>query len=125
MVFDFERPTDRDFSETVKTLAGMSRFIIADITSPQSVPLEAQATIPDYMVPFIPLIEKGERPFSMFQDLWQKHREWVLKPLVYSSIDQLASVFDKAIIKPANDTLLALRKRKAETLIMRDAADYE
>ena len=40
MMFDFERPTQRDFTETIKTLAGLSRFIIADITNPKSSPLE-------------------------------------------------------------------------------------
>jgi hypothetical protein len=29
---DFERSTQRDFTETIKTLAGMCQFIIADIT---------------------------------------------------------------------------------------------
>jgi hypothetical protein len=58
IVFDFERPTDRDFTETVMTLAGMSRFIVADITAPKSVPLELQVTIPNYMVPFVPLSQK-------------------------------------------------------------------
>jgi len=47
IVFDFERPTDRDFTETVMTLAGMCLFIIADITHPKSIPLELQATIPN------------------------------------------------------------------------------
>jgi spore germination protein YaaH len=36
IVFDFERPTQRDFTETVMTLAGMCLFIIADITKPVS-----------------------------------------------------------------------------------------
>jgi len=123
IVFDFQRPTDRDFSETVKTLAGLSRFIIADITWPQSVPLEAQATIPDYMIPFVPLIAAGERPFAMFRDLWQKHRDWVLEPLVYESIQQLIAVFRAGVIQPANDRLALLRKRKAEEMVMRDAKD--
>jgi len=51
IVFDFDRPTDRDFSETVMTLAGISRFIIADITKPKSVPLELEATVPNCMIP--------------------------------------------------------------------------
>lgn len=124
IVFDFERPAQRDFSETVMTLAGMSRFIVADITMPKSVPLELHATVPNYMVPFIPIIKKGEKPFAMFRDLWQKHREWVLDPLSYDSIETLVRVFDKAIIKPANERHALLRIRKAEELHVRRAEDY-
>ena len=36
MMFDFEKVTSRDFTETIKTLASMSRFVIADITNPSS-----------------------------------------------------------------------------------------
>lgn len=69
IMFDFEKPTQRDFTETIKILAGMSRFIIADITNPKSSPLELQATIPDYMIPFVPIIHESEEPFAMFRDL--------------------------------------------------------
>jgi hypothetical protein len=89
IVFGFERPRDRDFTETVMTLAGMCLFIIADITKPKSVPLELQATVPNYMIPFVPILQEGEEPFSMFQDLWQKHRDWVLNPLRYDSVERL------------------------------------
>jgi hypothetical protein len=125
IVFDFERPTDRDFTETVLTLAGMSRFIIADLTRPRSVPLESQVVIPNYMIPMVPIIQKGEEPFSMFADLWRKHREWVLEPLEYKSVDQLAMVFTDAVIRPAEDRLKEQQRRKAEALIMRDASEYE
>jgi hypothetical protein len=60
IVFNFERPEKSDFTETVRTLAGLCRFIIADITSPRSTPLELQATVPEYMITFIPIIEDGE-----------------------------------------------------------------
>jgi hypothetical protein len=103
----------------------MSRFIIADITFPRSVPLEAQIVVPNYMVPMVPIIQKGEEPFSMFADLWRKHGDWVLEPLTYESIDQLATVFAKAVIRPAEDRLMILRQRKAAALIMRDASQYE
>jgi hypothetical protein len=42
IIFDFERPPDQDFTETIKVLAGMSLFIIADITNPKSTPMERQ-----------------------------------------------------------------------------------
>lgn len=126
IVFDFERPTDRDFSETVLTLVGMSRFVVADITKPQSVPHELELTIPNFMIPFVPLIQKPEEPYAMFQDLWIKHRDWVLDPLRYSSVEQLVRVFEKGVIRPANERrqkLLAIKTGQQPA--MRDADDLE
>ncbi|MBK9928825.1 MAG: pentapeptide repeat-containing protein [Saprospiraceae bacterium] len=37
MMFDFEKISSRDFTETIKILAGMSRFVIADISNPKAV----------------------------------------------------------------------------------------
>ena len=54
MVFNFDKPETKDFTETVRLLANLSRFVIVDITNPRSTPLELQATVPDYMVPFAP-----------------------------------------------------------------------
>jgi hypothetical protein len=104
ITFDFERPTDKDFSETIMTLAGMSClscFIIADITNPKSSPLELQATVPSYMVPFVPIIQQGEKPFAMFSDLHNKYKQWVLPPLFYHSSESLVARLKNAIIEPA------------------------
>jgi Pentapeptide repeats (8 copies) len=38
ILFDFDPTTNQTINETVKTLAGMSRFVIADITDARSVP---------------------------------------------------------------------------------------
>jgi hypothetical protein len=46
IVFNFDKPETKDFTETVRLLAGLSKFVIADITNPKSSPLELQATIP-------------------------------------------------------------------------------
>src|SRR5207253_3695589 len=37
ILFDFEKPSSRNFTETVKTLAHLSRFIIADLSDPASI----------------------------------------------------------------------------------------
>ena len=76
MLFDFEN-LRRDFTETILTLAGLSRFIIADITNPSSVPMELQEVVPNYMVPLVPILAEGQQHFSMFVAL-QKKYEWVL-----------------------------------------------
>jgi hypothetical protein len=107
------------------TLAGMSKFIIADITKPKSVPLELQATVPNLMLPFVPIIEEGEVPFAVFEDLWKKYRDWVLDPLTYPDVNTLISVLDKAVLRPANELHDRLAARKAEELVMRHAKDYQ
>ena len=123
MMFDFEKPTQRDFTETIKTLAGMSRFIIVDITNPRSSPLELQATMPDYMIPFVPIIHDTEEPFPMFRDLKQKY-EWALDLLAYDSTATLLKVFNKAVIVPALQREDALLLKKAEDIRVRHVRDY-
>jgi hypothetical protein len=125
MMFDFEGPTQRDFSETIKTLAGLSRFIIADITNPRSSPLELQATMPDYMVPFVPIIHEDEEPFAMFQDLQQKYGDWVLDVLKYDSAANLQEALEKAVVKPASEKADQLIRKKAEAIRTRHINEYQ
>ena len=39
IIFDFDRPSDRNYTETIMTLAGLSRFVVADLSG-SSVPQE-------------------------------------------------------------------------------------
>jgi hypothetical protein len=90
IVFDFDRPTDKDYTETVQTLAGMSMFVIADLTSPKSTPLELEATVKQFKIPYIPIIDISvdPRPFAMLVDS-QKSFHWVLPTLKYKSKEDL------------------------------------
>jgi hypothetical protein len=116
IVFNFDKPETKDFTETVRLLAGLSKFVGADITNPKSAPLELQAAVPEIMVPFRPIIEEGEKPFAMLQDLWIKHREWMFEPIYYSSVDALIASLDEKIIRPAEQRFAELLARKAETM---------
>jgi hypothetical protein len=116
IVFNFDKPETKDFTETVRLLAGLSHFVIADVTNPKSAPLELQATVPEIMVPFRPIIEEGEEPFSMLQDLWIKHRDWVFEPIHYSSLETLVEALDEKIIRPAEIRFAELLARKAEKM---------
>jgi hypothetical protein len=116
IVFNFDKSETRDFTETVRLLAGLAHFVIADVTNPKSTPLELQATVPEIMVPFLPIIEEGEKPFAMLQDLRIKYRDWVFEPLHYSSLDALVGALDKEIIGPAEVRFDELVVRKAETM---------
>jgi hypothetical protein len=113
IVFDFDRPTDKDFTETIKTLAGLCYFVIADVTNPKSSPLELQATVPDYQIPFVPIIQEGEKPFAMMVDL-QKKYSWVLPTRTYSSKEALISKLKEGIIDPAMEKHNELRLIKAQ-----------
>ncbi len=68
VLFDFEKPISRDFTETVRTLAHLSGFILADLTDPSSIPQELQAIVPDLEVPVQPLLLEAKREYSMFVD---------------------------------------------------------
>ncbi|MBP6177953.1 MAG: pentapeptide repeat-containing protein [Anaerolineales bacterium] len=123
IVFDFDRPTDKDFTETIKTLAGISYFVIADVTNPKSSPLELQATIPDYQIPFVPIIQEGESPFAMMVDL-QKKYPWVLPTRSYDSIETLMSALKPGIIDPAVEMRNKLRLVKAQEQVTESLRDY-
>lgn len=124
MMFDFAKPTQRDFTETIKTLAGLSRFIIADITNPRSSPLELQATMPDYVIPFVPIIQEHEEPFAMFRDLQQKYGGWVLDVLKYDSAENLVTVLEKAVVRPALEKGQELLVKKTEEIRLRHVHDF-
>jgi hypothetical protein len=53
---------------------------------------------------------------AKFRDLWIKHREWVLDPIRYFSVDRLVEVSDSEVIKPAEARCNILLARKAEEL---------
>jgi hypothetical protein len=72
------------------------------------------------MVPFVPILQKGEEPFAMLRDLWIKHRDWVLEPIRYSSVDRLIEILDTEILKPAELRFKILLAKKAEDMPIRE-----
>jgi uncharacterized protein YjbI with pentapeptide repeats len=116
MVFNFDKPKTKDFTETVRLLCNLSKFVIVDITNPRSAPLELQATVPDYMVPFVPILQQGEQPFAMFVDLQNKY-DWVLQPVVgYPSVDRLIEVLEDKVVRPAEAKFNELLARRTKLL---------
>ena len=123
IVFDFEGPATRDLSETIKILAGLSLFVIADVSNPRSSPLELQASVPDYQIPFVPIIQEGEEPFAMLDDL--KKYSWVLKPvLTYPSIGKLRQGFKSAILDRAWEKHYELQKARTDRMKTQSVEDF-
>jgi hypothetical protein len=112
ILFDFEAPGSRDFTETISILAHMARFIIADLTEPSSLPKELEAIAPTLAVPVQPVLEGAARSYSMFQDYWKYH--WVLTVHRYESLDGLIASLEDKVIVPAEAKVRELEKtRKA------------
>jgi hypothetical protein len=69
VVFDFEKPFERDLTETVSIFAHLSRFVIADITDANSIPQELQKIIPSLpSLPIQPIILDSHHEYGMFKD---------------------------------------------------------
>lgn len=109
ILFDFDKPSSRDLTETIRTLAHLSRFIIADITEPRSIPQELQAIVPDLAIPVQPLLLQGSTgEYAMFRDLRRKYH-WVLTAYEYSDVQDLLSSLDDKVIAPAEAKVIELR----------------
>ena len=100
VVFDFDKPASRDLTETVRTLAHLARFIIADITDPRSIPQELQAIVPDLAVPVQPIIARPQQPWGMFVDFPKKYH-WVLEAHEYTDLSDLLGDLQANVIAPA------------------------
>jgi uncharacterized protein YjbI with pentapeptide repeats len=68
IVFDFDAPEDKDYTETVQTLTGMSMFVIVDVTNPKSTPLEMEATVKQFKIPYLPIIDTSVGCTSLRDD---------------------------------------------------------
>jgi hypothetical protein len=112
ILFDFEKPATRDMTETVRTIAHLARFIIADITEPRSIPHELQAIVPDLAVPIQPLLLKSSTDeYSMFQDLSKYH--WVLPIHRYDNLKHLIGSLREKVIMPSEAKAKELEKKVA------------
>src|SRR5258708_16851802 len=120
VLFDFEKPANRDLTETVSTLAHLARFIIVDLTDPSSAPHEVATVIPYTVVPVQPLLLQEplmvdgkvveRREYTMFEDLRRRH-SWELPTVRYQDATNLFTLLKEQIIDPAERKAQELAKR--------------
>ena len=128
IVFDFEQSKNRDLTETIRLLADMSKFVIADITDAKSIAQELSEIIPSLpSVPIIPILLKTETEYSLFEH-WEKY-PWVSRVFLYDDKDHLIANVGKEILQKANDahnkkSLIQEQKKKIEALKEKDQELY-
>src|SRR2546421_385474 len=113
ILFDFDKPSSQDLTETVSTLAHLSRFIIVDLTDPSSAPYEVATIASNHIRPIQALFrpsEEAKRVFAMFPDLIIRYH-WVLPPYEYQDQKQLLASLQAKVITPAEQKAQELEKR--------------
>lgn len=116
VVFDFEPPVSRDLTNTIRTLAGMSKYVIADITSPRRILQEIEAII-SFKVPikFILKPLKSEKEYDV--------SDWLDYPWVCDEVfryrtkrELVTSVADNIIVDLENTAKKCARLKRKRTL---------
>lgn len=111
VLFDFARLPNPRFTDTVRTLAQLSRFAIVCITDRDHALQEWQAITPILsMLPVQPVLHSPQYAYSVFDDL-QDHRT-ALPLYRYSSRHSLMASFEERILRP-------LEERSSRMLIER------
>jgi hypothetical protein len=80
--------------------AAVSRFVIADLSDPKSVPAELQAIVPQFpSLPIVPIIEAAQREYPVSDNILR--RESVCPVVRYRDGKHLATMFDRDVIGAA------------------------
>jgi uncharacterized protein YjbI with pentapeptide repeats len=111
IMFDFDPTTNQTISETVKTLAGMSRFVIADITDARSVLQELEAIVPDLPSLAVRLmIKKSAHEYGMLGKI--RKYPWIIGDTYqYENAEELIASIQENIIGPAEEKVKELRSQ--------------
>jgi uncharacterized protein YjbI with pentapeptide repeats len=110
LLFNFEKPLSRDYSESLRTLARIARFIIADLSQYKSITQELRAILPGTAVAVQPLLNGTRRLYTMFPDF--KQYPHVLPGYRYSNLADLQATFEEKVIKPAEEKAKELETRQ-------------
>lgn len=122
ILFDFEKPANRDLTETVMTLAGLSRFVIADLSDPHSIAHELKAIIPAFStLPVQPIFcPVNEHPdeYALFENFDLEPN--VLPIFYYETAMKLMQDITEKVIKPAEAKREILFRIKRDKEIRRE-----
>lgn len=101
IVFDFDKPASRTTAETVSTLAGMARFVIADLSDAKSVLQELGTLVPSMpSLPIQSVILDSQQEPGMLDFL--KRYPWFLEVQSYADDEDLIARLAQVIAPAMN-----------------------
>lgn len=108
VVFDLDKPAQRDLKETISCLANMARFIIVDLTDAKGIPPQLQHLGSQLKrVPVQPLLQVTARESAMFED--SQAYPWLLQTYRYRDA--------KELMVSLEDEVIAIVEAKARELM--------
>jgi hypothetical protein len=111
IIFDFDKPVSRTTTETIATLAGMARFVIADLTDAKSVLQELREIVPTSpSLPVQPLLLDTQEEPGMLDSF--RRYPWFLQPVLYPDLEGLLACLGD-VIGPAVRMSSELRAQDA------------
>jgi uncharacterized protein YjbI with pentapeptide repeats len=112
VMFDFTRPASRNYIETINTLAGMARFVIADVTDAKVVIQEIHTILREFpSVPVQPLLLRGSEPTAVLLDFMDFGS--FLPIHQYASTAALVQELGDRVIKPAEAKAEEIARRRS------------
>jgi hypothetical protein len=114
IIFDFKKSEEQDIIETVITLAGICKFIIADVTDARVISDELRSFVPDFAIPVVPIFQPSKKepePYASLYTLFKKY-QWVFKPVIYDNKSHLLDILYSDIVQPAEVKRLEMNLNK-------------
>ena len=111
VIFDFQKPSSKDFIEPILTIAQLARFIIADFSDPKIVLEEIPIIARNTSTVIIPILQSEQREPVTLNNLRVNQRS-ISKTFFYDSVDTLIDKQLKDILNTGNKLLTQLNRRK-------------
>jgi hypothetical protein len=110
VVFDFDVPSTKNVTDTVKLLAQLARYVIVDLSDPNSAPYELGviSMLGLKTTPIVPIIVSDQKPFPMLEDVLQER--WSTDLITYRDLNDLITNLDEKLLKPAEAKVHELRE---------------
>jgi hypothetical protein len=109
IIFDFSIPASRSVTETVKVLAGLASFVIADITDATEVRAELHGIVPLFpSLAVQPIILRGQSKFVSMSHL-EQYRS-MLPSFEYDDMEHLLASLDACVVARAEAKVRELQR---------------